>query len=429
MGLNLINISKASVNTTNNLKKVSAKSDDSKFDEILDKSIATKLNDITGKSKKSTYDRDARLHRKKSLREKEDAFKEDKTLEESPVEKTAKNKVDMQEILNLMISMTSTADNIEIGNENIQELISYLEGVRGEGTLGLFGELQQITGAELKLSRLIADMLAVNDEGSIDSALLSRLKALLSGEDKDSFKEYLNDITQQLEDKIALSQTDENAVPAVIKSDVKDTKSGTYDSNSEGFTSDSREDKILKSLLGEKEDNSNKTVSMAAHLNRFKQDINTISEPADIPVVNRSNFNSDIIKAVKYMEVNSLRELTVNINPRELGAITIRITMEAGIMKANIAAANKETLELLNSNLVELKNSLSTPEIKVQDVSINIYNEDTTFFSGNFRDNREAFNRDGQGHGQERVLTAREIEDKKVEQDLAAIDNNLSILA
>ena len=86
---------------------------------------------------------------------------------------------------------------------------------------------------------------------------------------------------------------------------------------------------------------------------------------------------------VKYMIKNSMEELNVKIYPKELGEITIKLISEVGVMKAEIKAASKETYNLLNSSLNEIKKTLENQNIRIQDVNIGIYNEDTTFFSGN----------------------------------------------
>ena len=81
------------------------------------------------------------------------------------------------------------------------------------------------------------------------------------------------------------------------------------------------------------------------------------------------------------MQNNSIKELTVKVNPGTLGEITIRMVAEGDTLKANIHTANKETYNLINSQ--EIKNVLNTENIKVTEVNISLYNEDTTFFREN----------------------------------------------
>lgn len=436
MGTNIITSLKTAVPSSSNMKKGEKNISESKFDEVFSKRLQGRENNYPVKKQKSTYEKDGKLNKKNSI--KEDTDKIDSTDKDNNIEKAAKDDSGAQNLINLLLALNNISektDNQLLSVNNIAEkvdsgedILSVLKAVNGEEKSGLLKLLEEME-SNTKSNQILEGMTAVKGEDSIDNMILSKLKVLLSGENEKDFKAELKGLIEQLEDRLSFTDDNKNTDQAMTKIFMKDTKLDSDGSNNESSKSAFREEKVLQSLLGEKEDGSNKAVSMAAYLNRFKQDVSSSTEPTNVPVVNRTTFNGDIIKAVKYMEVNSLRELTVNINPRELGSITIRITMEAGIMKANITAANKETLDLLNSNAVELRNSLNNVDIKVQEVSINIYNDDTTYFSGNFEGNSEGFNRNRQNHGGERRFNALEVEEANKEQKAAARDNNLSILA
>lgn len=421
MQTNLVQVLKTSINNSSNLKKSIKISSDSRFDEVLNNNIAVKQKNTEVSSKKSTDRVETKTENKTDLEEKND--KPSNT-------KKAETNEDMQAILNLFLNLTGSAENIqniEFDNEKIQKLLA---AVKSGDNSSLLSELLQ--NADSKLGKLIEDMLSLDKEQSLDSSIFSNLKAILSSKDTHKINDELKAIRQMLKgngenSEINLRDIIDSSNTAEVTA--KDTKSDGYSGSADSSMKSSKEDSILKSILGEKEDNSSRAVSMISQLNRFKQDINTSTEQVNVPVVNRSTFNADIIKAVKYMDVNNLKELTVNINPKELGALTIRVTMEAGIMRANISASNKETQSLLNSNLAELKNSLINTDLKVQEVSINIYNDDTTYFSGNFRDGNGSFNQNNQGYRQERIEKIQEANDIVKEQTAAERDNNLSILA
>lgn len=138
------------------------------------------------------------------------------------------------------------------------------------------------------------------------------------------------------------------------------------------------EDKILLKILGE--DNKGTFANTLTSYDRFKNNsVNAIQKPE---VINSQTMDADIIKSVKYMMKNNVEELTVKVYPKELGELTIKILSEEGIMKAEIKATSKETYSILNANIAEIKNNLSDQNIKIQDVQVAIYNDDTTFFSG-----------------------------------------------
>ncbi|WP_231266706.1 flagellar hook-length control protein FliK [Clostridium botulinum] len=125
------------------------------------------------------------------------------------------------------------------------------------------------------------------------------------------------------------------------------------------------------------------------------------------------------------MEQNDVKEMTVKVMPRELGEIVIRLTVENGLMKANITANNKEAYNLLNSKAQELNNSLGNGEIKIQNFTIDIYNGDTTFFS---RENSKEHRNNSNNSTKGRSESVQALEDVKDNEELLAkeLDSNVS---
>ena len=87
-----------------------------------------------------------------------------------------------------------------------------------------------------------------------------------------------------------------------------------------------------------------------------------------------------MFKAMTYMDSNGIKDLTVKIMPKELGEVTIKLSMENGVMKANITASNKDAYNLLSSNIKDISDKLQDSNIKIQNFNIDVYNGDTTFF-------------------------------------------------
>lgn len=143
----------------------------------------------------------------------------------------------------------------------------------------------------------------------------------------------------------------------------------------------SQEESLLKNLSKDSSKD-NKITNAVNFINHLKTTVENVQVPAEENIViNKSTFVNDILKTVKYMEINNLKDLTVKINPKELGEIIIKVTVEGGVMKANVTAQNKEAFNLLNAHLSELNDKLQQNNIRVQSLNINIY-EDTTFFKG-----------------------------------------------
>lgn len=150
------------------------------------------------------------------------------------------------------------------------------------------------------------------------------------------------------------------------------------------FQESNNEDKFLQDLAsGNKNDVSSKLDKVVSFMNGFNKinDLSGLNEVNQNVTINKNTFVNDIIKSVKFMEQSNMKEMTVKIMPRELGEVIIKLTMENGLMKANITANNKEAYNLLNSNIQEINNKLGNGEIKIQNFTVDIYNGDTTFFS------------------------------------------------
>lgn len=165
------------------------------------------------------------------------------------------------------------------------------------------------------------------------------------------------------------------------------------ESSKDSMGKGSSEDRFLRDLaVGSKKDPDTKLDKVLNFMGGFEK-VDAASYVSSAPeniTINKNTFVNDIIKSVKFMNENDIKEMTVKVMPRELGEVVIKLTLENGLMKANITASNKEAYNLLNSNLQELNNKLNNGEIKIQNFTIDIYNGDTTFFS---RENREEQNR------------------------------------
>ena len=316
--------------------------------------------------------------------------------------------------------------------KNINDLIEkYLNKSKKNEFLSPSNSLNEINK---ELLNEIRNLISIMPESSIKE-IEGKLKTDVSKEilntlilntnkELEPIKDISKDSTQKNDinkDKIA------NVEGNIKKSESKiNFKENTNEENlHEGKTSkdnniDKKEEKILMKFLDEDSGQSfSKTLNYYDKLNKINSIVEVIKEPI---AINKESINLDIIKNVKYMVRNAVEELKVKIYPKELGEMTIKILSEEGIMKAEIKATSKETYNLLNSNLNEIKKTLENQNIRIQEVNIGIYNEDTTFFSGkeNSRDNLKEFNNKKEGNS---IYE----EDESLE-DLV-IDNNVNFLA
>lgn len=233
-----------------------------------------------------------------------------------------------------------------------------------------------------------------------------------------------------IKEKINVAESNSNiVVDKEIEDEVTNipvVEEEAYDNGSE-FSKKSfdNEEKVLNSIINDGEDKKVTTKFTLMSNNISSSNVEKVEVPK---VINRGNMVEDIVKSVKYMTSNNIKELVVRINPKDLGEVAIRIVQEDGIMKANLKASSKETYSILSQNLGDIKRYLGEQNIKIQQVDISLY-EDTTYFKEEFQG--QAFNQDRrekQPFNKEIEVNSSLIEDEFEENEVDML-SNINMLA
>jgi len=224
------------------------------------------------------------------------------------------------------------------------------------------------------LSNLSANLADDNTEATKDvksgiKNLMSEVSNMLDNKQNQSGK------VLTLEDMLNKNYSQDNKESSLGNEGNKNTTSETTKDTKEV----SKEDKFLNSLIDDKKDSSLDKINLFASRTQTiqNQSVDTVRGLT----INKATFADDLIKDVKFMSNNGLKELTIKVNPGNLGEITIKLVQEDGLMKANLKATSKETTALLSQNLADIKKQLGEQNIKIADVNIELYQDDTTFFS------------------------------------------------
>lgn len=124
-------------------------------------------------------------------------------------------------------------------------------------------------------------------------------------------------------------------------------------------------------------------LDLANIINVLSNSSNTKTEEINIsqPVIRGEYIANDVVQTVKYLKNNNFEELSVKMNPKELGEINIKLLKIDGEEKCVITLSNEDTFNLLKDNINEIKNHLSILDIKVKEISIEIRNENQNDFS------------------------------------------------
>ncbi|WP_321835147.1 flagellar hook-length control protein FliK [Clostridium butyricum] len=355
--------------------KTSNRKDD--FKEVLNSSKSSDENNekITSKDE-NTYEGTTKL---KELKDKIQELKE--KLEENPENTEEVNDIikSLLTVLNNLLELNNTS---EVKPEITTDISNVSLETSGNDSSKVLNQLLELLSSE-------------NAKSSFDSESLTSMKDLLShiqgqlssDESKvsDKMKDGLSDIISKLTDMIDDANNNGKKVltleEMLNKGYSQDQSSNENETNEmfSGKKETSKEDKFLNSLLDDNKDNSvDNKINLFASRTQNVQGQNTVVRGL---TVNKATFTQDLIQDIKYMSTNNLKELTVKVNPGNLGEITIKLIQEDGLMKANLKANSKETTALLSQNLAEIKKELGDQSIKISEVNIDLYNEDTTFFT------------------------------------------------
>lgn len=307
--------------------------------------------------------------------------------------------INFDEFLNSNLINNNVSENLAKSDDIFSNLLSALEAVN---------ENDEINAGDLKLIKELVNEAAerLNDnseQGKVLAPIQNKLDELLNSTDKKG-------------EELSL----ENSSLNNVYKNIADENSGNANEKS-GDSNDSKDNKVLESIL-----NDDKNSVPVFTTNTIVNNVNgTVTEVKE--VVNATSIAKDIIQDVKYMSSNDVREMIVKVNPGNLGEITIRLVEEDGAMKLHMKATSKETYGLLVQQSSDIKNQLSEQNIKIHDVNISLYEEDTTFFKdGEFSN---SFDRQNESKGNRRNFMSNGIitEDEESEDDMYDL-NSLNLL-
>lgn len=286
----------------------------------------------------------------------------------------------------------------------------------------------------------INNLLKANSEGSSQEVKNAEVpKSALNSEYLASGKQNKGlSSTENVNQELQTDNKADNSKAGIISENVKSegSNSSTTKDGTNSFTS--REEKILKDLTSSEDkttgldaNNSNnnkdtdskiqKVTMFSSILSNIKND--NIQVQQSNMYISKANIVNDLIKSLKYMETNNIKDMTVKIVPKELGEVVINITMQDGVMKANLTVNNKEAYNIINSNLSDMNNKLSNQDIKIQNFTVNIY-QDSTYFSED--SNKGNSQQQNSKHGNNHSKLA--IDDEELDK-IQEVDGRVNILA
>ena len=331
----------------------------------------------------------------------------------------------------------------KVDNNNLKEVLNELiNAVNNVDT-----PIEETTLLDIKdILNKLKDNISKNPEVVVDTETLNKasetvdekLSSIINDKNVTSNKEEISlPISSRTVENINNSKDSSIKQNDVKETNIKNNVSNEQQSQTKTVEKSilEKEDKFLKQVLGTDNEDDSKMNSFSLFTRTTVNENSNISKVNDTNVINKDSMVKDVVKNIKYMDVNGVKELVVKIKPKELGEISIRLIQDDGVMKANIKASSKETYSLLSQNLNDIKKYLQDQNIKIQDVELGLYSDDTTFFKdGEFDNNsfdNNAFNGNHQSfRGNQGSKNATDVNNEALDYENEAEDSsNINMLA
>lgn len=188
-----------------------------------------------------------------------------------------------------------------------------------------------------------------------------------------------------------INEQDENPKDGIKKvdSEIKSLKSYeelnvATNANKNNLVDVNQKDKSKDESLSILENIADKNASDLSIINNktFTQET-SINKNLPAVTIRASNIGDDFIKMVKYLKNNNIEEIKVNINPKELGDMTIKLLKDSEATKVFIHVGKEETFNMLNKNLHDINKHLTDLGIKAKDIVVEMKSNYQNFFSDN----------------------------------------------
>lgn len=120
----------------------------------------------------------------------------------------------------------------------------------------------------------------------------------------------------------------------------------------------------------------------------FEENDFSISSQNKAPqTIKINNLETDIVQAIKYLHNNRTEELNLKMSPKELGDMTIKIIKNDKESKILITLSKEDVFDLLSKNIKEVETHISSLDLKVKEVSVEIRSENQNDFTQSFKRN------------------------------------------
>lgn len=227
------------------------------------------------------------------------------------------------------------------------------------------------------------------DDGGVED-ILSKLKGLSSNA-SESLSQYINGINEEngfLQQKAMNSlnlQAQNSNIASTLQGMILNYSSGSENKEVlnalkylQQFTTEEGSldtGKLLKALEGKGKNQDNSSLmNMNLMQNHASGEVNGITTK-EVNIFSNKDIVDVVVENFKTLRLPGRCEMTIKLNPKELGEITIKLVLEKGQISAAVTANKRETVAILQSNINTLMDQLKESGTDIQHIAINLSQE------------------------------------------------------
>ena len=202
----------------------------------------------------------------------------------------------------------------------------------------------------------------------------------------------VDDLKQQISEEVADIKLAATEVKEEIPDNLPDTNAAEVSSVEVEKEVPKQETKREGTDRNESNNQMNFAQSIIDNLKSTVEDVQ-----AEMPVTYTTTSMEDIMEQVtENLKVNmkeDLTEMEMQLHPASLGNVKIQVAARDGVITANFTTQNETVKEVLESQIVQLKEQMNEQGIKVEAVEVTV---NTNAFERNFNDERDQSQRESE---------------------------------
>ncbi|AJQ27320.1 flagellar hook-length control protein FliK [Pelosinus fermentans] len=178
-----------------------------------------------------------------------------------------------------------------------------------------------------------------------------------------------------------------------------------------------KEQLSVESLLPNQTTNTSDTFAGALNQQVMKNENQVVvsvgKQVTQQPVKDSYHVASQIVDQARLISGQKNTEMIIQLKPEHLGELTLKVTVESGVVSASFHSNNSEVRNIIEASLPQLKQELSNQGLKIENVDV--YAGLGDFFSN--------------GQHESRQKPEVKVQNKKIEEDfLDALDDSTSVV-